>query len=152
MKNSKHLDRRKEYGKQLNLWILALGMALAVILAYRPVLAGQDGLGSVFGGLFASEAHGRTNVVAGPELVEVLESAPDGDVRFVKVGTLEDGTSPVTYKVQPGDTFNIGTRRCRTFVMHLATEKFSNESFRIACKGIDGNWRVAATPQREGAN
>lgn len=152
MKRSMHHDWRTENGKQRDLWILACGVALAVILACRPLFAGQDGIGGVFGGLFSSQAHGRANIVAGPELVKILESTPDGDVRMVMLGDAGTPPTPVTYKVQPRSSFRIGDRQCRTFVMHWATADYANESFRIACKGADGTWRVAATPQAEGAN
>ena len=129
-----------------NICILALGVAVALVLAVRSADAAQDGVGSLFGGLFSAPIEDRSNLVASPQLVEVLEAAPDGTVKQITVEITGASKQVVTYLVEPKSSFTVGERNCRTFTVNASTESMVREAFRIACRQDGGNWRVASSP------
>ncbi len=129
-----------------NICILALGVAVALVLAVRSADAAPDGVGGLFGGLFTAPVEGRANLVASPQLVEILEAAPDGTVKKITVDAQGTANRVVTYLVEPKSSFSVGDRNCRTFTVNASTQSMVREVFRIACRQDGGAWRVAASP------
>lgn len=128
------------------IWVLAVGTIVALALASRPALAAPDGMGGVFGGIFSGQVEGHAKVVASPELVQILEAAPDGVVTEIRKKASDDGEAPVTYLVEPRSTFSVGRQNCRTFTVNAKSDDEVRETFRIACRNDQGAWHIAATP------
>lgn len=132
--------------KRKHIFILAVGVAVATLLAYRPAYPDANGMVGVYSGLFTHGTKGRANVIASPELAEILETASDGDMRQITVSPPESDSDIVTYRVQPKSTFQVGERDCRTLTIRAAHDTTVSETFRIACKRKDGAWHIGTTP------
>lgn len=146
MKTHENQDWRATNVSWQNICILAIGVAVALVLAVRSADAAPDGMGGLFGGLFSAPVQDRASLVASPQLVEVLEAAPDGAVKEITVDKLGPSKQLVTYLVEPKSSFTVGDRNCRTFTVNASTESMVREAFRIACRQEGGTWRVAASP------
>lgn len=146
METHEHRDWRSSNVSWQNICILAIGVAVALVLAVRSADAAPDGMGGLFGGLFTSPVEGRANLVASPQLVEILEAAPDGTVKEITVAKQGHGSQLVTYLIEPKSSFKVGERNCRTFTVNASTESMVREAFRIACRQAGGSWRVATSP------
>lgn len=128
------------------IWILAAGAALALALTSRTALAAPDGMGGVFDGIFSGEDRTGAGILATPELGEVLEAAPDGAVREIRVPLPDNGRQVVTYRIEPRSSFSVGDRNCRTFTVNARTDDTIRETFRIGCKTDRGDWHIGARP------
>lgn len=146
MKKLKPHEWSSKDAKRKHISILAAGMAIATLLALRPAYPDANGMVGVYGGLFTHGTKGRANVIASPELAEILETASDGDMRKVTISSPAPGTDIVTYRVQPESTFQVGARNCRTLTIRAARDTAVSETFRIACKRKDGAWHIGTTP------
>ncbi|MCK5777367.1 MAG: hypothetical protein KAH11_01165 [Rhodospirillales bacterium] len=146
MKELKPQEWSPTDAKWKHICILAVGVAVATLLAFRPAYPDSNGMVGVYSGLFTHGTKGRANVLASPELAEVLESLSDGDVKKITIPSPQPNTDVVTYRVQPKSTFQVGERDCRTLTIRAADETSVSETFRIACKRKDGAWQVGTAP------
>ncbi|MBO6518998.1 MAG: hypothetical protein JJ900_13265 [Rhodospirillales bacterium] len=146
MKQLKPHEWSSTDAKRKHIFILAVGVAVATLLAFRPAYPDTDGMVGVYGGLFSHGTKGRANVLASPELAEVLETASDGDMRNITLSSPDAENGIVTYHVRPKSTFQVGERDCRTLTIRASMDAATSETFRIACKRKDGTWHIGTTP------